>query len=208
MLSPCRSCSQCQDRAFWLGLVKRWQSLERQKLQQALRLRDKSRSPLRRRSELGRGLVGFGQLGYTARRSDTKKPRSSVGVGIDRGRRGSSNAGPLIGALEMPIKGQHKFCSISGSGKQMALRMLPNRSKVSGSSPGVSDGSCEANCKLCLCASADCRWLVLASNRWADTRGLSRSPWNSGGRDDHAWWVLAVGGPYQGQSKKRGLARG
>jgi hypothetical protein len=40
------------DRAFWLGLVKRWQALESQKLQQALRLRDKSRSPLTRRSEL------------------------------------------------------------------------------------------------------------------------------------------------------------
>lgn len=34
------------DRAFWLGLVERWQTLESQKAQQAVR--DKSRSPLRR----------------------------------------------------------------------------------------------------------------------------------------------------------------
>jgi hypothetical protein len=72
----------------------------------------------------------------------------------------------------MPIRGRHKFCSILWSGKQMALRMLPNRSKLNGSSPGVSDGTREANCKLCLCASADWRWLVLATNRWADTRGF------------------------------------
>jgi hypothetical protein len=88
----------------------------------------------------------------------------------------------------------------------MALQMLPNRSKLNRSSPGVSDGTREANCKLCLCASADWRWLVLASNRRADTRGLSWSPWNSGGSDDRAWWVLAVGGAYQGQSKQRRLS--
>jgi hypothetical protein len=40
------------DKAFWLGLVERWQALEGQKLQQALRVRDKSRSPLRRQSAL------------------------------------------------------------------------------------------------------------------------------------------------------------
>jgi hypothetical protein len=38
------------DRAFWLGLLERWQTLESQKAQQAVR--DKSRSPLRRQSEL------------------------------------------------------------------------------------------------------------------------------------------------------------
>jgi len=38
------------DRAFWLGLVERWQTLESQKAQQAVR--EKSRSPLRRQSEL------------------------------------------------------------------------------------------------------------------------------------------------------------
>src|SRR5215831_4579650 len=37
------------DRAFWLGLVERWQALEVQKVQQPAR--DKSRSPFRRRSE-------------------------------------------------------------------------------------------------------------------------------------------------------------
>jgi hypothetical protein len=40
------------DKAFWLGLVQRWQALENQKLQQALRVQDKSRSPLRRQSQL------------------------------------------------------------------------------------------------------------------------------------------------------------
>jgi hypothetical protein len=40
------------DKAFWLGLVQRWQALESQKLQQALRVQDKSRSPLRRQSQL------------------------------------------------------------------------------------------------------------------------------------------------------------
>lgn len=40
------------DKAFWLGLVERWQALENQKAQQALRVRDKSRSPLRRPPEL------------------------------------------------------------------------------------------------------------------------------------------------------------
>jgi hypothetical protein len=40
------------DKAFWLGLVQRWQALESQKLQQASRVRDKSRSPLRRQSQL------------------------------------------------------------------------------------------------------------------------------------------------------------
>jgi hypothetical protein len=38
------------DRAFWLGLVERWQTLESQKARQAVR--GKSRSPLRRQSEL------------------------------------------------------------------------------------------------------------------------------------------------------------
>jgi hypothetical protein len=37
------------DKAFWLGLVERWQALDMQK---ARRVRDKSRSPLRRQSEL------------------------------------------------------------------------------------------------------------------------------------------------------------
>ena len=40
------------DKAFWLGLVQRWQALESQKVQQASRVRDKSRSPLRRQSQL------------------------------------------------------------------------------------------------------------------------------------------------------------
>jgi len=40
------------DKAFWLGLVERWQALESQKLQQASQVRDKSRSPLRRQSEM------------------------------------------------------------------------------------------------------------------------------------------------------------
>jgi hypothetical protein len=39
-----------EDRVFWLGLVERWQALEIQKAQQPPR--DKSRSPLRRQSEL------------------------------------------------------------------------------------------------------------------------------------------------------------
>ena len=38
------------DKAFWLGLVERWKALEIQKAQQPPR--DKSRSPLRRQSEL------------------------------------------------------------------------------------------------------------------------------------------------------------
>jgi len=38
------------DKAFWLGLVARWQALESQTLRQPVR--DKSRSPLRRQSEL------------------------------------------------------------------------------------------------------------------------------------------------------------
>ena len=38
------------DKAFWLRLVARWQALEVQKAQQPVR--DKSRSPLRRQSEL------------------------------------------------------------------------------------------------------------------------------------------------------------
>jgi hypothetical protein len=38
------------DKAFWLGLVARWQALETQTLRQPVR--DKSRSPLRRQSEL------------------------------------------------------------------------------------------------------------------------------------------------------------
>jgi hypothetical protein len=44
--------SNDRDKAFWLGLVQRWQALESQKLQQASRVRDKSRSPLRRQSQL------------------------------------------------------------------------------------------------------------------------------------------------------------
>jgi hypothetical protein len=38
------------DKAFWLGLVARWQALEIQHAQQPVR--DKSRSPLRRQAEL------------------------------------------------------------------------------------------------------------------------------------------------------------
>jgi hypothetical protein len=38
------------DKAFWLGLVERWQALEAQKAQQLVR--EKSRSPLRRQAEL------------------------------------------------------------------------------------------------------------------------------------------------------------
>jgi hypothetical protein len=38
------------DKAFWLGLVARWQALEIQQAQQPVR--DKSRSPLRRHPEL------------------------------------------------------------------------------------------------------------------------------------------------------------
>ena len=37
------------DKAFWLGLVERWQALESQKAQQPPR--DKSQSPRRRQSE-------------------------------------------------------------------------------------------------------------------------------------------------------------
>ena len=37
------------DKAFWLGLVERWQALESQKAQQPVR--DKSQSPRRRQSE-------------------------------------------------------------------------------------------------------------------------------------------------------------
>ncbi len=44
--------SNDRDKAFWLGLVQRWQALESQKLQQASRVRDKSRSPLRRQAQL------------------------------------------------------------------------------------------------------------------------------------------------------------
>ena len=88
----------------------------------------------------------------------------------------------------------------------MALRALPNRSKLNGSSRGVSDGTREAGRKLCMCARADWRWLVPAPNRWADTQGLSWSPCNGGGSDDRAWRVFAVGELYQGHSKQRGLA--
>ena len=38
------------DKAFWLGLVERWEALESQKRQQALR--EKTRSPIKRQSEL------------------------------------------------------------------------------------------------------------------------------------------------------------
>jgi hypothetical protein len=38
------------DKAFWLGLVERWQALELREAQQSVR--DKSRPPLRRRPEL------------------------------------------------------------------------------------------------------------------------------------------------------------
>ena len=44
--------SSDSDKAFWLGLVERWQALEIREAQQALRERDKRRSPLRRPSEL------------------------------------------------------------------------------------------------------------------------------------------------------------
>jgi hypothetical protein len=37
------------DKAFWLGLVERWQALESQKAQQPVR--EKSQSPRRRQSE-------------------------------------------------------------------------------------------------------------------------------------------------------------
>jgi hypothetical protein len=37
------------DRAFWLGLVERWQALESQSVRQPVR--DKTRSPSRRQSE-------------------------------------------------------------------------------------------------------------------------------------------------------------
>jgi hypothetical protein len=86
--------------------------------------------------------------------------------------------------------------------------MLPNRSKLNRSSPGGSDGTREANCKLCLCASADWRWLVFASEDFSNgcsTCGLSWTPGNSGGGDNRAWWVFAVGGLYQGPSER--LAR-
>jgi hypothetical protein len=43
-----------RDKAFWLGLVERWQMLEIQKAHQPVR--DKSRSPLRRQSGLSAGL--------------------------------------------------------------------------------------------------------------------------------------------------------
>jgi hypothetical protein len=39
-------------KAFWLGLVERWQALELREAQQSVR--DKSRPPLRRRPELAR----------------------------------------------------------------------------------------------------------------------------------------------------------
>jgi hypothetical protein len=38
------------DKAFWLGLVERWETLEVQKARQAVRV--KLRSPLRRQAEL------------------------------------------------------------------------------------------------------------------------------------------------------------
>jgi hypothetical protein len=38
------------DKAFWLGLVERWEALESQKLRQAVQV--KSRPPLRRQSVL------------------------------------------------------------------------------------------------------------------------------------------------------------
>jgi hypothetical protein len=44
--------SNDSDKVFWLGLVERWQALEVREAQQALRVRDKTRSPLRRPSEL------------------------------------------------------------------------------------------------------------------------------------------------------------
>jgi hypothetical protein len=42
--------TNASDRAFWLGLVQRWQALENQKAQHPVR--DKSGSPLSRQSEL------------------------------------------------------------------------------------------------------------------------------------------------------------
>ena len=50
--SPISSGPVCgkNGEAFWLGLVERWQALESQKAQQALR--DKSRTPRRRQSVL------------------------------------------------------------------------------------------------------------------------------------------------------------
>ena len=46
------------DKAFWLGLVKRWQALELREAQQSVR--DKSRPPRGRRSELTRDLSSPG----------------------------------------------------------------------------------------------------------------------------------------------------
>jgi hypothetical protein len=42
------------DKAFWLGLVERWQALEIREAQQSVR--DKSRPPLKRRPEIARDL--------------------------------------------------------------------------------------------------------------------------------------------------------
>jgi hypothetical protein len=52
------------DKAFWLGLVERWRALEGQKAQQPVR--DRSRSPLRRQTELGPGTAIIEEDGVTA----------------------------------------------------------------------------------------------------------------------------------------------
>jgi hypothetical protein len=64
-----------------------------------------------------------GQMAQTQRSPD-QEGRGAKYVTFDREYVGKS------------IKGQHKFCSILWSGKQMTLRMLPNRSKLNRSSPG------------------------------------------------------------------------
>ena len=54
------------DKAFWLGLVERWQALELRQAQQSVR--DKSRPSLRRRPELARDLTIPGSRGGIGRR--------------------------------------------------------------------------------------------------------------------------------------------
>ena len=54
------------DKAFWLGLVERWQALEIREAQQSVR--DKSRPSLRRRPELAQDLSILGSPGGIGRR--------------------------------------------------------------------------------------------------------------------------------------------
>ena len=128
-------------------------------------------------------------------------------VWSDRGRRGSSNAGPLIGSTwGSRSRANTNFVAFFRRGSKWLCASF--QTALSSTGPRGSDGTREANCRLCLCASADWRWLVLAPEDFSNgcsTRGLSWTPWIGGGSDDRAWRVLAVGGPYQGHSKQRRL---